>query len=139
MKKIFIFPVVMIFPFFSGMTVAKGHGCDMTNLVFFSYNINHTKAVELCHITNGYRYTFGPIGKPDITLDKIYKDVVIGGGMAGGFSIKNGSFIYNVTEDKYGNSSLYVEKYGYRKNLAEIELDSADKDYVNRTFEYNNK
>ncbi len=56
--------------------------------------------------------------------------------MAGGFDIKNGDVIYGVMEDKFGNSALIVQKSDYSKVLAEIELDSGDKNYVNKTHEY---
>lgn len=98
--------------------------------------MKHTKAVELCQTEEGYRYTFGPVGKPEITLEKESGDVTRGGGMAGGFDVKNGNIIYGVMEDKFGNSALIVQKSDYSKVLAEIELDSGDKTYVNKTYEY---
>lgn len=54
------------------------------------------------------------------------------GGIAGGFDIKNSDIIYGVMEDKFGNSALIVQKSDYSKVLAEIELDSGDKNYVNK-------
>ncbi|WP_192903231.1 hypothetical protein [Photorhabdus khanii] len=56
--------------------------------------------------------------------------------MAGGFYVKNGNIIYAVTEDKFGNSALIVQKSDYSKVLVEIELDSGDKSYVNKNYEY---
>lgn len=58
------------------------------------------------------------------------------GGIAGGLDIKNSDIIYGVMEDKFGNSALIVQKSDYSKVLAEIELDSEDKNYVNKTHEY---
>ena len=56
--------------------------------------------------------------------------------MAGGFDIKNGDVIYEVMEDKFGNSALIVQKSDYSKILAQIERDSGDKNYVNKTHKY---
>ncbi|EHQ1051280.1 hypothetical protein KQL11_004458 [Salmonella enterica] len=82
------------------------------------------------------RYTFEPIGKPEIILEKDSNDVTRGGGMAGGFDIKNGDIIYGVMEDKFGNSALIVQKSDYSRVMAEIELDSGDRHYVNKVYEY---
>lgn len=97
---------------FSASSFAKWHGCQEQNLVFFAYNMKHTKAVELCQTEEGYRYTFGPVGKPEITLEKESADVTHGG-MAGGFDVKNGNIIYGVMEDKFGTSALIVQKSDY--------------------------
>lgn len=121
---------------FSISSFAKWHGCQEQNLVFFAYNMKHTKAVELCRTEEGYIYTFGPIGKPEIVLEKDGSEVTRGGGMAGGFYVKNGNVIYGVSEDKFGNSFLTVEKSDFSKVLSEIELDSGSRDYVNVTYEY---
>lgn len=56
--------------------------------------------------------------------------------MAGGFDIKNGDIIYGVMEDKFGNSALIVQKSDYSRVMAEIELDSGDRHYVNKVYEY---
>lgn len=136
MKKIINVGVLTLVALFSASSFAKWHGCQEQNLVFFAYNMKHTKAVELCQTEEGYRYTFGPVGKPEITLEKESDDVTRGGGMAGGFDVKNGNIIYGVMEDKFGNSALIVQKSDYSKVLAEIELDSGDKTYVNKTYEY---
>lgn len=136
MKKIINVGVLTLVALFSASSFAKWHGCQEQNLVFFAYNMKHTKAVELCQTEEGYRYTFGPVGKPEITLEKESDDVTRGGGMAGGFDVKNGNIIYGVMEDKFGNSALIVQKSDYSKVLAEIELDSGDKPYVNKTYEY---
>lgn len=58
------------------------------------------------------------------------------GGIAGGLDIKNSDIIYGVMEDKFGNFALIVQKSDYSKVLAEIKLDSEDKNYVNKTHEY---
>ncbi|WP_096915203.1 hypothetical protein [Escherichia coli] len=136
MKKIINVAVLTLVALFSASSFAKWHGCQEQNLVFFAYNMKHTKAVELCQTEEGYRYTFGPVGKPEITLEKESGDVTRGGGMAGGFDVKNGNILYEVMEDKFGNSALIVQKSDYSKVLDEIELDSGDKIYVNKTYEY---
>ncbi|EDV0511813.1 hypothetical protein QF25_15925 [Salmonella enterica subsp. enterica] len=136
MKKLVSVVVFALVASFSASSFAKWHGCQEQNLIFFAYNIKHTKAVELCQTEEGYRYTFGPIGKPEIILEKDSNDVTRGGGMAGGFDIKNGDIIYGVMEDKFGNSALIVQKSDYSRVMAEIELDSGDKNYVNKIHEY---
>lgn len=136
MKKIVNVAVLTLVALFSASSFAKWHGCQEQNLIFFAYNMKHTKAVELCQMEEGYRYTFGPIGKPEITLEKESSDVTRGGGMAGGFDIKNGDIIYGVMEDKFGNSALIVQKSDYSKVLTDITLDSGDKTYINKTYDY---
>lgn len=136
MKKLIYVAVLTLVALFSASSFAKWHGCQEQNLVFFAYNMKHTKAVELCQTEKGYRYTFGPIGKPEIILEKNSGDITRGGGMGGGFDVKNGNVVYGVMEDKFGNSALIVRKYDYSKDLAEIELDSGDKHYVNKIYEY---
>lgn len=136
MKKLIKVAILTLVALFSAASFAKWHGCQEQNLIFFAYNIKHTKAVELCQTEEGYRYTFGPIGKPEIILEKDSNDVTRRGGMAGGFDIKNGDIIYGVMEDKFGNSALIVQRSDYSKVLAEIELDSVSKSYVNKTFKY---
>ncbi|MGV8001771.1 hypothetical protein QPK14_06440 [Photorhabdus temperata subsp. temperata] len=136
MKKLINIAVLTLVALFSASFFAKWHGCQEQNLIFFAYNMKHTKAVELCQTEEGYRYTFGPIGKPEIILEKESSDVTRGGGMAGGFDIKNGDIIYGVMEDKFGNSALIVQKSDYSKVLAEIVLDSGDKHYFNKIHEY---
>ncbi|HDS7241233.1 hypothetical protein Q4R62_11875 [Morganella morganii] len=136
MKKLINVAILTLVALFSASSFAKWHGCQEQNLVFFAYNMKHTKAVELCLTEEGYRYTFGPIGKPEIILEKDSNDVTRGGGMAGGFDIKNGDIIYGVMEDKFGNSALIVQKSDYSRVMAEIEMDSGDKHYVNKVYEY---
>lgn len=136
MKKLINVAILTLVALFSASSFAKWHGCQEQNLIFFAYNIKHTKAVELCQTEEGYRYTFGPVGKPEITLEKESGDVTRGGGMAGGFDVKNGNIIYGVMEDKFGNSALIVQKSDYSRVMAEIELDSGDKHYVNKVYEY---
>lgn len=136
MKKLINVAILTLVALFSVSSFAKWHGCQEQNLIFFAYNIKQTKAVELCQTEEGYRYTFGPVGKPEITLEKESGDVTRGGGLAGGFDVKNGDIIYGVMEDKFGNSALIVQKSDYSKVLAEIELDSGDGHYVNKVYEY---
>ncbi|WP_411170847.1 hypothetical protein [Klebsiella michiganensis] len=136
MKKLINVVILTLVALFSASSFAKWHGCQEQNLVFFAYNMKHTKAVELCQTEEGYRYTFGPIGKPEIILEKDSNDVTRGGGMAGGFDIKNGDVIYGVMEDKFGNSALIVQKSDYSRVMAEIALDSGDERYINKTYEY---
>lgn len=138
MKNLINIAMLTLAVMFSTPSFAKWHGCQEQNLVFFAYNMKHTKAVELCQTEEGYRYIFGPIGKPEIILEKKSDDVNRGGGMAGGFDIKHGDIIYGVMEDKFGNSGLIVQKSDYSKVLMEIKLDSGDKSYVNKTHEYLN-
>ncbi|MDF0741457.1 hypothetical protein O1M93_27195 [Klebsiella pneumoniae] len=71
MKKLIKVAILTLVALFSAASFAKWHGCQEQNLIFFAYNIKHTKAVELCQTEEGYRYTFGPIGKPEIILKKI--------------------------------------------------------------------
>ncbi|HDS6408955.1 TPA: hypothetical protein QHZ98_001698 [Klebsiella oxytoca] len=138
MEKLINIAMLTLTVMFSPPSFAKWHGCQEQNLVFFAYNMKHTKAVELCQTEDGYRYTFGPIGKPEIILEKESDDVDRGEGMAGGFDIKHGDIIYGAMEDKFGNSGLIVQKSDYSKVLMEIKLDSGDKSYVNKTYEYLN-
>ncbi|ECI4826476.1 hypothetical protein DRM84_23235, partial [Salmonella enterica subsp. arizonae] len=118
MKNFISVVVFALVTLFSSSTFAKWHGCQEQNLVFFAYNMKHTKAVELCQTEEGYKYTFGPIGKPEIVLEKRYEDVTRDGGMAGGFNLRNSNIIYGITEDKFGNAALIVQKSDYSKILA---------------------
>lgn len=104
--------------------------CSKEDTIFFGYNLKHTKAVELCKVPEGYRYTFGPVGKPELTLLRS-KVQFGGGGMGGGFTIPNGAFEYAVGEDKFEGGFLSVSKNG--KELAVIKLDDADKSFYNNT------
>lgn len=119
---------------FFGSVFSHAHAaqCEHDNTVFFAYNMHHTKAVTLCKVNEGYTYTFGPVGKPELELR--LRDVDMSGGMAGGFTIPNGKYNYTVMEDKFGNALLDVSTD--TKQLAEIELDSSDNSYINNTLNY---
>lgn len=139
MKKNVIVAIVAVSAaLFSTTTLAKGlHGCASSKTVYSAYTLKHSKAVELCDIGNNkFRYSFGPIGKPEIVLTKDRADIEFVTSMAGGFGISNGAYEYTVYQSKYGDGSLVV--YKNDKQLAEIELDTGGKGYEDRSFEYRN-
>lgn len=128
MKK--LIAIIAVSAAFISTSVFASPTCSKENTIFFGYNLKHTKAVELCKVSEGYRYTFGPVGKPEITL--VRGKVPFGGGMGGGFTVTNGAFEYAVGEDKFEGGSLTVSKNG--KQLATIKLDDANNDYINATY-----
>lgn len=137
MKKNVIVGIVAVSAaLFSTTTLARGlHGCSTPKTVYSAYNLKHSKAVEVCDIGKGkFRYTFGPVGKPEIVLTKVKGDISFATGMAGGFDLTNGSYTYAVYQSKYGDGSLIVDKDD--KLIAEIILDIEGKGYIDRTFNY---
>lgn len=118
---------------FAGATVANGFGCPNKNKVYFAYTDKHTKAVELCRVGRNYRYTFGPINKPELQVSQPATRVGFYGGMGGGFEFKNGAYRYTVSEDKFGNADLEVSRG--ERILAQIPLDTGFGNSINNTFE----
>ncbi|EBW6764563.1 hypothetical protein DP806_10810 [Salmonella enterica subsp. enterica serovar Saintpaul] len=143
MKKLINIAVFTLVALFSTSSFAKWHGCQEQNLVFFSYNMKHTKAVEVCQSMEGYSYTYGPIGKPEIVLDLDPSHVEFNLSAKGDTSVifTNGKYTYWVTEATMGQSGIDVTEkikaYPGSKSIAFIELDVVDKNFVNNISAYN--
>ncbi|HGL6329639.1 TPA: hypothetical protein ACKFQ2_003663 [Citrobacter amalonaticus] len=142
MKKLINVVVFTLIALFSTSSFAKWHGCQEQNLVFFAYNMKHTKAVEVCQSMEGYSYTYGPIGKPEIILDLDPSHVEFNLSAKGDTSVifTNRKYTYWVTEATMGQSGIDVtEKIRANpgsKSIAFIELDVTDKDFVNNFNNY---
>ncbi|EBS6356461.1 hypothetical protein KLQ90_000314 [Salmonella enterica] len=136
MKKFISVVVFALVALFSSSSFAKWHGCQEQNLVFFAYNMKHTKAVEVCQSMEGYSYTFGPIGKPEIVVDLDPSLVRFSLSARGDESVTftNGNTQYVVTEASMGDSTISV--YQGAKTLADIRLDVVDKSFVNNISAY---
>lgn len=123
----------------AGATVKSNFaGCTPERTMYFSYTEKHTKAVEFCEVDGGYRYTFGPINKPEMQVVKKPGDIgVISVGMTWGFAMKNGNTFYWISSDKYGETELVVSKNDWigGKQLAAIPLDGDYGVYENRATE----
>lgn len=136
MKKLVSVVVFALVALFSSSTFAKWHGCQEQNLVFFAYNMKHTKAVEVCQSMEGYSYTYGPIGKPEIVVDLDPSLVRFSLSARGDESVTftNGNTQYVVAEASMGDSAISV--YQGAKTLADIKLDVVDKSFVNNISAY---
>lgn len=113
-------------------------GCTPEKTMYFSYTEKHTKAVEFCEVDGGYRYTFGPINKPEMQIVKMPGDIgVISVGMTWGFAMKNGNTFYWISSSKFGDTELIVSKGDWigGKQLAAITLDGDYGTYENRATE----
>lgn len=112
-------------------------GCTPAKTMYFAYTEKGTKAVEFCEVAGGYRYTFGPINKPEIQLVKKPGEIgVIDIAMTTGFAMKNGNTFYWISSDKYGNTELVVSKNGWEegKRLAAIPLNEYDNGAQNNAY-----
>lgn len=85
------------------------HGCYPYQTLYFSYNEEHTKAVELCQIDGNYRYTFGPIHKPEL---QVWKDSTEIGWYESnrslGFAMKNGDYFYHLETTRHPRKGQFV-------------------------------
>lgn len=84
-------------------------GCYPFQTLYFSYNEAHTKAVELCRIGDYYRYTFGPIEKPEL---QVWKDNTEVGWYESnrslGFAMKNGNYFYRLKTTRDWRTGIFV-------------------------------
>lgn len=124
--------IYMMLSILPAKTFANNDSCQKENIIFYSYNMNHTKVVELCKKRGVYKYSFGRVGKPEIKIINKSNNINLEGGMFGGFEVKNGDISYSVISGKLG-TYLFVEKKN--RELSKIQLDDNDQSYINRTLE----
>lgn len=113
-------------------------GCTPAKTMYFSYTEKLTKAVEFCEVDGGYRYTYGPINKPELQVVKKPGEIgVISVAMTWGFAMKNGDLFYWISSSKFGGTELIVSKGDWvgGKAIAKIPLDEGDAPYENRATE----
>lgn len=84
-------------------------GCYTYQTLYFSYNEEHTKAVELCQIDGKYRYTFGPIKKPEL---QVWKDSAEVGWYESyrslGFAMHNKGYFYHLETTRHPRHGQFV-------------------------------
>lgn len=129
---------------FGGCAVAGGgiatnfEGCTPDRTIFFAQHRTHDKAVEICKVKGGYRYTNGPLGHPSISIIKSGSNVRrIATDPGSGFLVRNGGYSYWLRQDAYGNKYLMATR-GYpatgKTPLANIALDSEGWGYKNNSY-----
>lgn len=75
-------------------------GCNPYRTLYFSYTEDHKKAVEVCRVGNDYgvyRYTYGPLNKPELQVLKTDKDIGwYESYKTVGFAMRNGNYYYHL-------------------------------------------
>ncbi|WNI84139.1 hypothetical protein [Citrobacter portucalensis] len=94
-------------------------GCYPYRTLYFSYTEDHKKAVEVCRVGKDYgvyRYTYGPINKPELQVLKTDKDIGwYESYRSVGFAMRNGNYYYHLetTRDpRKGSFTLLVVSKG---------------------------
>lgn len=129
---------------FGGCAIAGGGistnfaGCSPERTIFFAQHSTHDKAVEVCKVKGGYRYSNGPLAHPTISIIKSGSDVRrIATDPGNGFLVRNGGYAYWLSQDAYGNKYLMATRGYPSKNktpLARIKLDSQGWGYTNNSY-----
>lgn len=86
-------------------------GCTEEKTVFFAYTQTHNNAVELCMLKDGYRFSYGPLKKPDT-------QILVKGGDAGridlsktpGFAVKTDNATWWLDIDEHGQHDLIISR-----------------------------
>lgn len=119
-------------------------GCTPAKTILFAYTKDHTKAVEFCVMPKAYRYTYGPINHPEITLSAIpgnsglVRSVSQSGVISTGFAIRNGTYVYLTQRGpKGGDARLLANQYvnGVTQDLAYISLEENGWGFIDNTAE----
>lgn len=132
MKKIFII-ISLILPLTS---YAKRHGCPLENTIYFAYDSNHMKAVELCKVGEYYKYTYGPISNPEVIITKPIGAAEIQVPLedeGNGFEVVDGNSVYRVFEDDLDGPHISFYSRTPFKELSFSLLDSDSKTYIDKT------
>lgn len=119
-------------------------GCSPARTILFAYTKDHKKAVEFCVMPYTYRYTYGPINKPEITLTASPGDAGLAqvanqlGVISTGFAIKTGPYIYWTQRGpKGGDARLMVNKHDGNRmlDIAYIPLEEKGWGFIDNTAE----
>lgn len=129
---------------FGGCAIAGGgiatnfNGCTPDRTIFFAQHATHDKAVEICEVKGGYRYSNGPLSNPSISIVKSGNDVRrLAMDPGNGFQFRNGDYVYWLSQDGYGNKYLMATRgnpNSRAKPLAKIKLDSQGWGYTNNAY-----
>lgn len=84
-------------------------GCKQKKTIFFAHTSKEEKAVEICEVEDGYRFSYGTLSQPSTQvviprndIFRIYMDPGIG------FMIRTDEYRYWLKQDLKGNSFLVV-------------------------------
>lgn len=127
MKKLFC-----LLGFVSLNCFANPHSCSIKDTIFFSYTLDHNKVVELCKFKEGYKFTFGVIGRGETVLYRNKQNIYRLDKNGGVFRVINGLHSYTIIERSGGNSEMIIMERG--DILLKINLDSSSNEYINKTF-----
>lgn len=87
-------------------------GCYPYRTLYFSYTEDHKKAVEVCRVGKDYgeyRYTYGPINKPELQVFKTDKDIGwYESYNSVGFAMRNGNYYYHLETTRHPREGRFI-------------------------------
>lgn len=86
-------------------------GCTPEKTLFFAYTQTHNNAVELCREEKGYRFSYGPLKKPDTQILVSPENVGrIDLASTPGFAVQDDKTAWWIDIDEHGQHDLIISR-----------------------------